>query len=185
MNATPTQPLDYLENKHNGNSPPVPPSTEGPRTPSGDDLSQALAMFVLLLGHIISVRAKEFNLARWGDIGVHASNLFAKQINVEAPTMPTDTVELVSIAVLFEELQFFVWRYQQAAPDNSPVATFAKTLNELWGIGNGVSILSKDAVSDAENVYDSISKFLSWLPKPLRWLLEAIMEALKLAHGNV
>jgi hypothetical protein len=143
----------------------------------------ALVMFIQLLGFIIKLRAEKFRLARWGDMATRAATLFTEQINRVKPTIPKDIAERESVALLFEEIQFFVWRYRGAAPRGTPVAEFADALTKLWGSGKS-SAISDDAVSDAETVIGSIEKLLGWLPKPLRQLLEAILEALKLVHGT-
>ncbi len=150
------------------------------------DFNKAFGLFVRAAAAVAARRGEAGGVPRLGLLAVSAASAVREQIlSADSQALVEDTLnnpaESVSLYLLVEEMEYYAWRYRAALPE---IQREVQAGPALWGVGVG-HILSDDAVDDAETVVGSVEKILDKLPGPLKKVMQALLEALKLTRGIV
>lgn len=163
-----------------GEPPGIDPELAGP-----GKFRSAFAQFMITVAGVVQLRATKAEVRRLGELAAIAAGSIREQLESGEVAQAIDAMlesrwDALAISLLVEEMQYYTWRYREAAPPELWEALHMSELERKWGADSG-DVDSDEAIDDADTVFSSIDKILDKLPKPLRKLVEALRELLKLA----
>jgi hypothetical protein len=101
--------------------------------------------------------------------------------------MANDDKEKISLGILYEEMQYISWKYK----DSLEIAGL-EVPEYIYAMEEPVQFADQEghpgdanAIGDVEIVTGSVKSILDKLPKWVRKIIDAIMEALKLTRGQI
>lgn len=153
--------------------------------PDPHEFRQILLVFVWTTACLVSLRSREFGPQRMATVAQALAREFDEQFHEglvhEVLGEPLE-ISRVAMGALFEEMVYIACKYERARRDMGVELSIPGNTQDYQDVRG--SAFTKDAVDDIETVKGSIDWFLKKLPKPLRDVLDALLEALKLAHGG-
>lgn len=153
--------------------------------PDTGEFRQALVVFVWTAACVTSLRCRELGPRRMATVAMELAMEFEERFNPglarEVLNGPLE-ISRTAMGALFEELVYIACKYERAREQMDVTLAVVGNVQDYQDVRG--SAFSREAVDDIETVKDSIAWFLDKLPKPLRDVLDALLEALKLSRGG-
>jgi hypothetical protein len=152
--------------------------------PDAREFQRGMVAFVLTVGAIAYVRAREFGPRRMGYVARQLALEFQERFTEEhAQAVVADFEDApTALGALFEELVYIACKYREHA-SNAGLDIVVVGNQDDFATESG-NAFSQDVIEEIDIVKGSIAKLLEKLPRWAQRIIEALMEALKLTRGG-
>jgi len=160
-------------------------------SPSPREFGIAWETFFLVVSAIATFRANEYGPRRFGELARHASKFLSEasvsdEIVSLIESMAENDKEKISLGILYEEMQYISWKYQEVFEDlDIEVPEAISSMGGQFEDEEVGDASDPNVIKDVKNVVGSVKAILDKLPPWIRKAVDAILEALQLTRGVV